>query len=94
MEDDSKEIENGGEQILLLDLNMPVLNGWGFMERFTKFSNELRSKFSLFILSSSIDPHDIARAKEFSSIKQFYTKPLNYATIKNIFSLSDPAIQD
>ena len=45
--------------VIFLDLNMPVLDGWGFIERFTKIENKFKKLITLYIVSSSINPEDL-----------------------------------
>lgn len=63
--------------IILLDLNMPTLTGWEFLEAFETFAPSLKNQFQIYILSSSIDPADIHRAKENPLVIDFIEKPLN-----------------
>ncbi len=82
--------ENGavfsGEKnfILMLDLNMPVMDGWNFLSYFEKLNEEVKKKINIYILTSSIDSRDIERAKNFPAVKQFYSKPLTNRMIKSI----------
>ena len=50
--------------VLLLDLNMPILDGWMFMEEFSKIKGSIVKEVSIFIVSSSIDANDINRAQK------------------------------
>ena len=70
--------------ILLLDLNMPVMDGWGFLNYFEKLVSEIKNRTSIYILTSTIDPADIKRAEQFPSVKQFFTKPLSNKMIRSI----------
>jgi len=64
------------EYILLLDLNMPELTGWAFLEIFHKFEESIKSRFRIYILSSSIDHRDKSRADENPDVIGFLSKPL------------------
>lgn len=62
---------------LLLDINMPLLDGWGFLEKFKK----KKIICTIFILSSSINPLDREKAEIDPAVKAYLLKPL---TIENI----------
>ncbi len=66
----------GHPSIIFLDLNMPVMDGWAFLE---SFQSDYFSKFPdtvVYILSSSVDPDDMKRAKTFPFVKGFISKPI------------------
>ncbi len=75
-------------EIIFLDLNMPVMNGWEFLERFTKIKNKFNKVITLYIVSSSINPIDIDRAKNLSSVQDYLIKPVNISELENIFNKS------
>jgi CheY-like chemotaxis protein len=63
--------------LILLDINMPVMNGWEFLDAFIEqFGNKLHNT-RVVILSSTIDPEDFARAKKYAIVAQFLSKPLS-----------------
>ena len=62
--------------LIFLDLNMPLLNGFEFLEKINAFSNGISKKVKVVILSSSNSPADRLRAKEFPNVINFFSKPL------------------
>lgn len=68
--------------LIFLDINMPDIDGWKFL----KILNDYNIKVDVIILSSSIDPNEVIRAKSFSSVKDFIIKPLTYDKIKYLFA--------
>jgi len=62
--------------VIFLDLNMPIMDGWGFLEEYVSLEPKMKKKVKLYIVSSSISPHEIERAKGFSSVSDFIIKPL------------------
>lgn len=76
-------------RIILLDINMPVMDGWEFMEAFNALADDALRTVAIFMVSSSIYEEDTERAKTYKQIKQYIQKPLNKEKIKGIFSLSN-----
>lgn len=62
---------------IFLDLNMPVLSGWDFLETYRKLSEEVKKNCTLYMLSSSINLADIDKAKLYEDVRDFFHKPLN-----------------
>lgn len=69
-------------QLILLDLNMPVMDGWQFLDEFTKIPTD--SKTMLYIVTSSIDPEDIKRAKSYEVVSNYIVKPITVAKLDEI----------
>ncbi len=70
--------------ILLLDLNMPVMSGWEFLERFDNLSKVIKNSINIYILSSSIDERDKDRSYANKNVKGFLLKPLTRDVINQI----------
>jgi CheY-like chemotaxis protein len=62
--------------LIFLDLNMPIMDGWGFLEVFEEIKSSLIFNTDLFILSSSINPDDESRAKSNSQVLDYFPKTL------------------
>lgn len=74
-------IEEHQPDLILLDLHMPHIDGWKFLHMM-----ETRNiQVAVIIVSSSIDPKDLSRAKTFAFVKYFITKPLTLDKVKMIF---------
>lgn len=71
--------------IIFLDLNMPVMDGWEFLNEFIKIKNNLNKKITLYVVSSSIDPRDLERAKSFSLVTDYLIKPIELKKFEKIF---------
>ena len=67
--------------VILLDINMPVLDGWGFLEEFKKLKPLIGKEITLYMLSSSIWPEDINRAKRYVEVNDFLVKPITLAQL-------------
>lgn len=75
-----KEKKNSPQElpdVILLDLNMPVIDGWDFLDLYQDFRNELSKAIRIFIVTSSVDEKDILRAKEYAFVTGFISKPLS-----------------
>ncbi len=63
-------------EIILLDLNMPVMDGWEFLEEFTLLKPRLEKKITIYVVSSSIAPSDIQRAEAINEVTDYIIKPI------------------
>lgn len=66
--------------LLLIDINMPEMNGWEFIEALDEQMPEKDNQYLGMILSSSVDPADIDKAKSYQRIVKFLTKPFTLDT--------------
>lgn len=63
--------------IILLDINMPIMDGWEFLDQFAAINEKLPERINLYVVSSSINLRDIDRAKSIDIVSDYITKPLN-----------------
>ncbi|MCC5815171.1 MAG: response regulator [Leptospira sp.] len=68
--------------LIFLDLNMPVMDGWEFLDVITARSWNI----PVCIVTSSIDPYDISKAKEYSNVIDYITKPATEDKIKDVLN--------
>lgn len=61
---------------IFIDLYMPRFNGWDFLNRFQKIYQSLKKHIDIYIVSSSVDPRDIARSKSYPFVTKFISKPV------------------
>ncbi|MCM4155358.1 response regulator [Gramella sp. AN32] len=70
--------------VILVDINMPIMDGWQFLDYLRKeFRDELKNSL-IFIVSSSIAYSDIEKAENYKEISGFITKPVNWSNLKMI----------
>ena len=74
---------NQKQSLILLDINMPLMDGWDFLDEYMKLNGTRRSE-KIVLLSSSIDPVDISRAEEFEKVSEFKSKPLSVEMLTNL----------
>jgi CheY-like chemotaxis protein len=73
--------------VIFLDINMPIMNGWNFLEAFDKLYDILPKKILIYVVSSSVDESDIERSKSFVSVKDYVIKPINKEKYRLLLSV-------
>lgn len=81
-----KETKNLPE-IILLDLKMPIMDGWDFMENIGRILSYKKNKTAIYIVSSSISYEDQERAKSYPEIKGYFSKPIDGNQILEIIKM-------
>lgn len=72
-------LENNGvlPNIILLDINMPIMDGWEFMDEIVLLKPQIKEQIKIYIVSSSIALEDKIKAKNYPEIVAFLSKPIN-----------------
>ncbi|SFU74281.1 Response regulator receiver domain-containing protein [Pustulibacterium marinum] len=70
--------------VILLDINMPIMDGWEFLDHIIKVPTE--KSLTIYVISSSINPVDIQRAKSYSQVSNYLIKPMTIATLQQMMS--------
>lgn len=66
-------LEKDNDTVILLDLNMPEMSGWQFLD----YLKDKKIDYPVYILTSSIDPYDKQNAENYPNVKNFFSKPIN-----------------
>lgn len=74
--------------ILLLDINMPKIDGWEFMEEFEAFPEVIKKQLTVYMVSSSVDPRDMEKAEMNKRIKAFLSKPVSVETVEQLSGIT------
>ncbi len=72
--------------LIFLDINMPRMNGWEFLEQYEKLLPEQRAGNIIVMLSTSANPNDMRRAAESPFIMEYHDKPLSEERLNEIIS--------
>jgi CheY-like chemotaxis protein len=81
-----KHTGNPRPELILLDINMPGLNGWDFLEEYHQLNEEEKGKVVVVMLTTSMNPDDHKRAREHPDVSGFRNKPLTTGLMEDILS--------
>ena len=72
--------------LIFVDINMPELNGWDFLEQFSKLPESFVNSCRIYMLSSSNDIYDIDKSKKYPAVQGFISKPLTTQKVLDIYN--------
>lgn len=75
---------NDFPDLIFLDIQMPKMDGFGFLDNFLNFPKEKKEKCKIIMLSSSMDPNDINRAKKHPYVIDYLNKPLSEESLNEV----------
>jgi CheY-like chemotaxis protein len=78
--------------LLFLDINMPLLDGWGFLDAYQQLPNDQRARVTVVLITSSIHERDTERAAAYAVIDERMSKPLTIADIERLLGRYFPAM--
>lgn len=81
---ESMQESNDQRHVVFLDLNMPILNGFGFLEALEKKPKLLQKNIQIYVLTSSINQDDIERIKQYKSVTEYLNKPMTREMVQHV----------
>ncbi|MDN3665482.1 response regulator [Algibacter miyuki] len=70
--------------VIFLDINMPVMDGFQFMEAYSEIKSTLAKKTIIYMVSSSVDPVDIEKVEKLNDVSDYVVKPIAPSELKKI----------
>ena len=82
----STSAEHPHPDLIFLDINMPRMNGWEFLEEYNRLDEKLRSRALIIMLTTSENPDDLAKAKGWGFVADYRSKPLTEKMMEEIIN--------
>lgn len=77
---------SGAKTVLIVDIQMPLMNGFEFVEAFEKLPTEIRDKYIVYVLTSSSNQSDLNRMGSYFSVNKVLHKPLSSQTFTTLLN--------
>ena len=71
-------------EVIFLDIDMPLMDGFQFLDEFEKLHEKTKKHCKVAILTSSINPQDVNKSKKYDSVKKYLNKPLSQEALENL----------
>ena len=75
--------------VILLDINMPIMDGWEFLDEFIKIQKVIEKTVTIYMMSSSVNPVDLEKAKTYESISDYIVKPVSLESLTAIMKMEE-----
>jgi CheY-like chemotaxis protein len=72
--------------VIFLDINMPVMNGWQFLDAFKAISPKLAKPITIYMVSSSVDEYDLNRSRNYEEVADYIIKPVHREKFKEVLA--------
>jgi CheY-like chemotaxis protein len=79
--------------IIFLDINMPITDGWAFLEEFHELKSRLSKEIKIYMVSSSIDPRDRSRAHAYPEVTDYMEKPISMSKFSELLMNWDKGVK-
>jgi len=79
-----KETKDVLPDVIFLDIDMPLMDGFQFLDEFGKLADDTRNKCKIVMLTSSINPQDVNKSKKYTYVKKYINKPLTQENLVNL----------
>jgi len=70
--------------VIFLDIDMPLMDGFQFLDEFEQMGDEIKNKCRVVMLTSSINPQDVNKSKKYSYVKKYINKPLSHQNLEKL----------
>ncbi len=70
--------------VIFLDINMPIMNGWQSLEQFKQIQPKIAKEITIYLVSSSFDDRDINRSKEYTEVTDYIIKPVKRSNLLSV----------
>jgi CheY-like chemotaxis protein len=81
---DTDETDDALPSVIFLDLSMPIMSGWEFLDSFQAAPIKNKDKIKIIVMSSSINPLEIDMIKNYSVVHDYIVKPITPADLNKI----------
>lgn len=81
------DLGNKLPEVIFLDINMPIMNGWEFLDEVIKLPTNNFEKTLIYIMSSSVDPRDLEKVKKYNIVSNYILKPITPNDLEDVLKL-------